>query len=149
MEKKAKNQGTQQSGPVIRVRLVFKKGKYHLLKSKTVEKMGLLKSIELPKSENIVGNYIELTDAKGKLIYRNNYEDVSDSYVSVPNDNGTSSMVKSNLKEKNLEILIPNMGTAGSLRLYSSGNENNKCEEVYKLSMDEIRKSIEPKKGKK
>ncbi|MBD0776386.1 hypothetical protein HPE56_01165 [Maribacter sp. ANRC-HE7] len=149
MEKKAKSKDRPKNGPVVRVRLVFKNQKYHLIKSKAIEKMGLLKSIELPKSEKIIGNYIELTDAKGNVLYRNNYEDVSDPYVSIPNENGTSTMIKSNLKERHLEILVPNIHSADTLRLYSSGNENNKCEEVFRLTMKEIKDSIEPKNRKK
>ncbi len=149
METTSKDQNVQSGGPVYRVRIIFSNGKYQIKEVIAINKMNLLKSLVLPKQENLVGSYIELKTNKAELLYRTHYEDPSNPYVSVSNDNHTFSQLKSNLHKKYLEVLIPADPSASSLHFMSSGEGKNRCEEVYKISIDEIKNSINPQNRKK
>ena len=149
MKAEVKKQSKQSGSPVFRVRMIYKNGKYHLRIVIAIEQMNLLKSLELPDQVNNVGSYVELKGREGEVIYRTHYEDPRNPYVMVSNEDGTFSHLKSNLQEKHFEILIPNDSRASGLYFLSSGEGKNHCEEVHKISIAEIKKSVNPKNSKK
>ena len=149
MEKEIIKMKKQSAGPVIRLRMAFKEGKYILKKSVAVEKMTLLKSMELPKTEKLSGSFVELVDNKKRLLYRTHFEDPNDPYVTLSNEDGTFTRVESKLKEKHFEILIPAVEKEGTLVFFSPSNKKGISEEIFKLSMSEIIKSVKPKNKRK
>ena len=149
MKSELKKQLDHSGGPIYRVRMIYKNGNYAIREVVVIEKMNLLKSLELPKQENHVGSYIELRGKKGEIIYRTHYEDPSNPFVLVSNEDDTFSHLKSNLQVKHFEILIPIDTRASALHFFSSGDGKNFCEEVHQISITEIEKFINPKNGKK
>ena len=149
MKSEPKKQTDHSGGTIYRVRMIYKNGNYAIRKVVVIKKMNLLKSLELPKQENHVGSYIELREKKGEIIYRTHYEDPSNPFVHVSNEDGTFSHLKSNLQVKYFEILIPFDPRASAVHFFSSGDGENFCEEVHQVSMTEIEKFINPKNGKK
>lgn len=149
MKPESKKNTQKSGGPIYRVRFVFRNGKYELKKVVPIEKMNLLKSLELPKQENLVGAYLELKNEKGEVIYRTHYSDPGNFHVRVSNEDGTFSHLKSNLTEKHFEVLIPNDSSAKDLIFFNSGLGKGNCEEVFKISIAEIEKYANPKNRKK
>jgi hypothetical protein len=149
MENQNNKKEVQSAGPVIRLRMVFKEGKYILKKSVAIEKMTLLNSMKLPKAEKLSGSYAELLDSKMRLRYRAYFEDPDDPYVTLSNEDGSFTHVKSKLKEKHFEVLIPGKEKEGTVIFYTASNKEGISKEVFKLSMNEIIKSINPKNDRR
>ncbi len=103
--------------PVLRLRLIFEKGKLRVDKIVEVPKMTLHKSFPL-RNQNVTGSWYELVDSKGKVLYRMISEDPTRHSVEVPNKDGTFYRTEVKTDRIVSNVLIPDTEEADEIRFF-------------------------------
>ena len=110
----------QEPGPVLRVRIERKEGKWRVIKRIRVPEMTIPTSDDLPRpdrSGRLAGFWFEAVDAKGHSLYRQILREPPRG-VELFEDDGTISRVSVETDEYSVELLLPDLPEIGDVHLF-------------------------------
>lgn len=110
----------KEPGPVVRVRIERKEGKWRIVKRIRVPEMTIPTSDDLPRPDRagrLAGFWFEAVDAKGNFLYRQVLREPPRG-VELFEDDGTISRVRVETDEYNVDLLLPDLPEIETVHLF-------------------------------